>query len=214
MQFFIDSVDAGEIRRARQLNLAEGVTTNPSLIARSGRSHEQAIREISDLVTGPVHVETLSLEADGILKEGKIYRTWGKNISVKIPVCKEGLVAVRRLADEGVPTTVTLIFSVAQAILAAQAGARFICPFVGRLDDAGTDGIGVVRQIAGAYREAKYDTQIVVASIRTSEHVTGAALAGAHAVTIPPKLIDPMLTHPLTDKGIAQFLEDAKKFKS
>ncbi len=214
MQFFLDSVDLEEIRRAKALNLAEGVTTNPSLIARSGRSHEQAIREISGLIAGPVHVETLSLEADGILKEGKVYRTWGKNISVKIPVCKEGLVAVKRLADDGIPTTVTLIFSVAQAILAAQAGARFICPFVGRLDDSGVNGIEVVRQIASAYREAKYATQIVVASIRSVEHVTGAAAAGAHAVTIPPKLVDPMLSHPLTDKGIAQFLEDAKKFKS
>lgn len=213
MQFFIDSVDTEEIRRAGLLNLAEGVTTNPTLVAKSGRSHEQAIREISGIVAGPVHVETLSLEADGILREGKVYRTWGKNVSVKIPICKEGLVAAKRLADEGIPTTVTLVFSVAQAVLAAQAGARYICPFVGRLDDAGANGIDVVRQIAAAYREGKYATQIVVASIRTPEHVVGSALAGAHAVTIPPKLIDPMLSHPLTDKGIAQFLEDAKKFK-
>ncbi len=213
MQFFIDSVDIEEIRRAKALNLAEGVTTNPSLVAKSGRSHEQAIREISGLVAGPVHVETVSLDADGIVREGKVYRTWGKNVSVKIPVCKEGLIAVRRLADEGIPTTVTLVFSVAQAVLAAQAGARFICPFVGRLDDSGVNGIEVVRQIAGAYREAGYGTQIVVASIRTPEHVTGSAVAGAHAVTIPAKLIDPMLAHPLTEKGIAQFLEDAKKFK-
>lgn len=213
MQFFIDTVDTEEIRRAKALNLAEGVTTNPTLVAKSGRSHEQAIREISQIVSGPVHVETLSLDADGILKEGKVYRTWGKNVSVKVPICKEGLAAVRRLADEGIPTTVTLVFSVAQAVLAAQAGARYICPFVGRLDDSGANGIDVVRQIAAAYREGKYGTQIVVASIRTPEHVTGAAAAGAHAVTIPPKLIDPMLAHPLTDKGIAQFLEDAKKFK-
>ncbi len=213
MQFFADSVNLEEIRRARALNLADGVTTNPTLVAKSGRSHEQAIREISGLLSGPVNVETLSLNAEGIVKEGRIYRTWGKNVVVKIPICREGLAAVAKLAAEGIPTTVTLVFSAAQALLAAKAGARYVCPFVGRLDDAGENGIEVVRQIVGAFREARYTTQVLAASIRTPEHVAGAAAAGAHAVTIPHKLIDPMLAHPLTDKGIAQFLEDAKKYK-
>lgn len=213
MRFFIDSANPADIRKALALNMADGVTTNPTLIAKSGRAHAAAIREISALLTGPVNVETLSLTADDIVREGKVYRTWGSNIVVKIPVCAEGLAAVKRLADEKIPTTVTLVFTTAQALAAAQAGAAYVCPFVGRLDDAGVDGIARVREIVAALREGGYATQVLAASIRNPEHVAGAALAGAHAATLPPKVIDAMLAHPLTEKGIAQFLEDAKAFK-
>lgn len=219
MRFFVDSVDMDEIARAQALGLADGVTTNPTLVAKSGRAHEPTIKNILKRVKSPVCVETVYLTADEIVKEGLLFRKWGreveqeKNVYVKIPVCREGLAAVRRLSEQGIPTTVTLVFTAAQAIAAAKAGASFICPFVGRLDDAGRNGMEVVRQIVDCYRQGGYATQVLAASIRTVDHVVGAALAGSHAVTIPPKLIDSLLADPLTDKGIAQFVEDAKKIK-
>lgn len=212
MRFFVDSVDTGEIRKALALGLADGVTTNPSLVAASGRGHEEAIREISGLIDGPVCVETLSLDTNGILREAEIYRTWGKNVSIKIPICREGLAAARELSARAVSTTVTLVFTVAQALLAAKAGAAFVCPFVGRLDDAGENGIARLGEIVSAFREGGgVATQVLAASIRSPEHVAGAALAGAHAITVPPKLVDTLASHPLTEAGIARFLADAKK---
>ena len=219
MEFFVDSVDPAEILKAKALGLCDGVTTNPSLIAKSGKAHKPAILEILKIVDGPVCVETIHLDADGIFQEGLEFRKWGrevkreKDVFVKIPVCREGLEAVHRLSSEKIPTTVTLVFTVGQALAAAQAGASYICPFVGRLDDAGRNGLETIGRMAAAIRAGGYATKVLVASIRTAEHVAGSALAGAHGATLPPKVIAEMLADPLTDKGIAQFLEDAKKFK-
>ncbi len=213
MKIYVDSADVKEIRAAKELGLCDGVTTNPTLIAKTGKSMTQAIRDICAIVDGPVHAEVLSLDQEGILKEGRELAKIARNVVVKIPLCNAGLKAVKQFAGEGIKTNVTLIFSASQAILAAKAGATNVCPFVGRLDDISADGVGLIKDIAaifGKYPSIK--TEIVVASIRTPLHVIECARAGAHVLTIPAAVLTQMEKHPLTEIGIAKFLEDAKKF--
>ena len=212
MKIFIDTANLNEIKKAKALGLVDGVTTNPTLLSKEGEETETLIRKISKEVKGPVNVEVTGTMAEEIVKEARMMAAWGDEIVIKIPITPEGLKAVKNLSSEGIRTNVTLLFSPAQAILAAKAGATYICPFLGRLDDIGFNGLDLIQQIRGIYNN--YDdikTQIIVASVRNPIHVIEAGLIGAEIVTIPPAIIDQMVKHPLTDKGIAQFLEDAKK---
>jgi transaldolase len=212
MKIFIDTANLNEIRKAKALGLVDGVTTNPTLLSKEGEETETLIRKISKEVKGPVNVEVTGTVAEEIVKEARVMAAWGDEIVIKIPITSEGLKAVKSLSAEGIRTNVTLLFSPAQAILAAKAGATYICPFLGRLDDIGFNGLDLIQQIRGIYNN--YDdikTQIIVASVRNPIHVIEAGLIGAEIVTVPPAIIEQMVKHPLTDKGIAQFLEDAKK---
>jgi len=212
VKIFIDTANLNEIRKAKGLGLVDGVTTNPTLLAKEGEEIEALIRKISKEVRGPVNVEVTGITSEEIIKEARGMATWGDEIVIKIPITQEGLKAVKILSSEGVRTNVTLLFSASQAILAAKAGATYVCPFLGRLDDISFNGIELIRQIKGIY--GNYDeiqTKIIVASVRHPIHVIEAGLIGAEIVTIPPAILDQMAKHPLTDKGIAQFLEDAKK---
>ena len=212
MKIFIDTANLDEITKAKELGLVDGVTTNPTLLAKQGEKTEVLIRRISKEVKGPVNVEVTGTTCEEMVKEAKVMATWGDAITIKIPINHEGLKTVRALSSEGIMTTVTLIFSASQAILAAKAGATYVCPFLGRLDDIGFNGLELIRQIRGIYDNyGEIQTQIIVASVRSPIHVIEAGLMGAEIVTIPPAIIDQMMKHPLTDKGIAQFLEDAKK---
>ncbi len=212
MKIFIDSANIKEIREAKELGLVDGVTTNPTLIAKEGEPMERLIKRIAQEVNGPINVEVTGLTKDEIIKEARIFSTWGEDIVIKIPITEEGLKAVRILTSEGIKTNVTLLFSPSQAILASKAGATYICPFLGRLDDISLNGIELIRQIKGIYKNYEdIKTKIIVASVRNPIHVIEAALIGADVVTIPPTIIKQMFKHPLTDKGIAQFLEDAKR---
>jgi transaldolase len=213
MKIYVDSADIAEIQAGLELGLCDGVTTNPTLIARTGKSMTQAIQDICDIVEGDVHAEVLSLDAEGIYNEGKELARISDNIVVKIPLCNAGLKAVKRFADEGIKTNVTLIFSTAQAILAAKAGATNVCPFVGRLDDISSPGTELIREIVTIFDNyPTINAEIIVASIRNPLHVIESALVGAHIFTIPGNVLKQMEKHPLTDNGIAAFLEDAKKF--
>lgn len=213
MKIYVDSADITEVQNGLDLGLCDGVTTNPTLIAKTGKKMNQAIEDICKIVKGDVHAEVLSLDADGIYKEGKELAKIADNIVVKIPMCNAGLKAVKRFADDGIKTNVTLIFSTAQAILAAKAGASNVCPFVGRLDDISIPGTNLISEIATVFDNyPTMDTEIIVASIRNPLHVVEPALVGAHIFTIPGGVLKQMEKHPLTDIGIAAFLEDAKKF--
>ncbi len=215
MKIFVDTANVEAIREAMALGIVDGVTTNPTLVAKEGDNPEKIIKEICELVGDrPVNGEVLSLECDEMVKEGREIASWADNIVVKIPMMKEGLKTVKILAEEGIKTNVTLIFSATQAILAAKAGAAYVSPFVGRLDDISSEGMEIVSQIVSIYEN--YDslnTEVIVASIRNPIHVIQSGLMGADILTIPPKVLDQMERHPLTDKGIEMFLEDAKKFK-
>lgn len=213
MKIYVDSADVNEIKAAKAVGLCDGVTTNPTLIAKAGKAMIPAIEDICKLVDGPVHAEVLSLDEEGIVKEGRKLAQIAKNVVVKIPMCNAALKAVKRFADEGIHTNVTLIFSASQAILAAKAGATNVCPFVGRLDDISASGTGLIREIATIFRNyPSIKTEIIVASIRGPLHVIESALLGAHVLTVPGNVLTQMEKHPLTDIGIAKFLEDAKKF--
>ena len=212
MKIFIDTANLNEIKKAKALGLVDGVTTNPTLLAKEGEKTETLIRKIWEEVRGPVNVEVIGTTCDAMVKEAREMAAWGDEIVIKIPITLEGLKAVRILSEEKIRTNVTLVFSPSQAILAAKAGATYVCPFLGRLDDIGFNGLDLIQQIRGIY--ANYEeihTRIVVASIRNPIHVIEAGLMGADIVTIPPAVMEQMAKHPLTDKGIAQFLEDAKK---
>ena len=212
MKIFIDSADVNEITEAQRIGCADGVTTNPTLIMKAGVDLEKTIRAIAEAVPGPVNAEVMATTADGIIAEGKKFHKWGGNVHVKIPLNHEGLIACHALEQEGIPSTMTLVFSPGQAILAARAGAAWICPFVGRLDDISFDGMDLIRQIAQIYgQDADGETSILAASLRHPVHVIECALAGADAVTLPFSVIRQMAQHPLTDRGIQQFLEDSKK---
>ena len=212
MKIFIDTANLSEIRKAKALGLVDGVTTNPTLLAKEGEEAETLIRKISKEVKGPVNVEVTGITCEEIVKEAKVLATWGDEIVIKIPINQEGLKAVRILATEGIQTNVTLLFSASQAILAAKAGATYICPFIGRLDDISFNGLELIQQIREIYDNYdEIETRIIVASVRNPIHVIEAARMGAEIVTIPPAILDQMAKHPLTDRGIAQFLEDAKK---
>jgi len=212
MKFFLDTADVEEIRTLVETGLVDGVTTNPTLIARSGQLFEDVISKICALVPGPVSAEVTAVQLDGILAEGRRLAKIASNVVVKVPLTIEGLKACRILTQEGIHVNVTLCFSAAQAILAAKAGATFISPFIGRLDDVGETGIDLVYQIAEIYTNyPDFRTQILAASIRSPRHVVEAALAGADVVTLPPPVLRQLYQHPLTDKGLSTFLEDWKK---
>ena len=215
MKIFIDTANLNEIKKAKALGLVDGVTTNPTLLAKEGEETEALIRKISEEVRGPVNVEVTGTTCEAMVKEAREMATWGDEIVIKIPIVQEGLKAVKILSSEGILTNVTLVFSASQAILAAKAGATYVCPFLGRLDDISFNGLELIRQIKGIYDNYdEIETQIIVASVRNPIHVIEAGLMGAEIVTIPPAIIEQMVKHPLTDKGIAQFLEDAKKIGS
>ncbi|MBT4540116.1 fructose-6-phosphate aldolase [Candidatus Woesearchaeota archaeon] len=213
MKIFIDTADVEEIKRLNDIGIIDGVTTNPSLIAKEGRNFEQVVKEITEIVDGPISAEAVSLDAEGMIKEGKELSKIHKNIIIKVPMTSEGIKAVKVLEAEGIKCNVTLTFSANQAILAAKAGASFVSPFVGRLDDIGEKGMDVIKEIVEIYKNYNFKTEIIVASVRNLEHVKESGMLGAHIATIPPKLINEMFKHELTDKGIKKFLEDWEKVK-
>ncbi len=208
MKFFIDTANLEEIKKAAAMGMVDGVTTNPTLLAKETGKAEEIYRSICELVDGPVNVEANSLDTAGILKEARQLAAIHPNIVIKIPITRDGLMAVRQLEQEGIRTNVTLIFSPLQALAAAKAGASFICPFVGRLDDTTQNGMELIEEIVHIYEHYHIETEIVVASIRSPLHVRDAALLGADIATIPYKVIEGMLKHPLTDLGIQSFLKD------
>ena len=211
MKFFADTADVAELRELKDIGLLDGVTTNPSLIAKSGRQFKEVIAEICSFVEGPVSAEVAALDFDGMMKEANVLRKIAKNVTVKVPLTLEGLKACRVLSGEGTMVNVTLCFSPNQALLAAKAGATFISPFVGRLDDIHQDGMELIAEIRQIYDNYDYDTNILVASVRTANHIKQAALIGADYATAPAAVLKSLVKHPLTDKGIEQFLADWKK---
>ena len=211
MKFFIDTANIDEIKKGVEMGLVDGVTTNPSLIAREDKPFEEIITEICEIVDGPVSAEVVSLKSDGMVEEARKLATINENIVIKIPMIVEGIKAVKKLTAEGIKTNVTLIFSAVQALLAAKVGATFVSPFVGRLDDIGAPSMDLISDIVGIYDNYGYQSEIIVASIRSPQHVMDAALIGADIATIPLKVITQLAKHPLTDIGIEQFLSDWEK---
>lgn len=213
MKFFIDTANVEEIRIANEMGIISGVTTNPSLIAKEGRDFNEVIKEITSIVDGPIsgEVKATTVDADGMIKEGREIAKIHPNMVVKIPMTAEGLKAVKVLSSEGIRTNVTLIFSANQALLAAEAGATYVSPFVGRLDDINETGVELIRTIAEIFDIYGYNTQIISASIRNTIHVTDSALAGAHIATVPFKVLMQMTKHPLTDQGIEKFQKDYRE---
>ncbi len=211
MKFFADTADVAEIREIKDMGLLDGVTTNPSLIAKAGRPFKEVVAEICSFVEGPVSAEVAALDFDGMIREGNILRKIAKNIAIKVPLTVEGLKACKVFSSEGTMVNVTLCFSANQALLAAKAGATFISPFVGRLDDINIDGMELISEIRQIYDNYDYDTNILAASIRTANHIRQAALIGADYATAPPAVLKGLVKHPLTDKGIESFLADWKK---
>jgi len=209
MEFFLDTAEVEEIRK--YAHIIDGVTTNPSLIAKSGRVFKDVVKEICEIVDGPISAEVISMEADGMVKEAKEIVKMHKNIVIKIPLCEEGIKATKMLSKEGIKTNVTLCFSACQALLAAKAGATYISPFVGRLDDISHEGMELVEEIKDIYDNYGFKTKIIVASIRSPLHVKNAALIGADVATIPPNVMEQLFKHSLTDIGIKKFLEDWEK---
>lgn len=211
MKFFIDTANVSEIKAAMEMGMVDGVTTNPTLISRTGSPFLEVAREIVKVVPGPVSLEVVSLDTEGMVDEARQLAKLGDNVVIKIPMTTEGLKAVKVLSEEGINTNVTLVFSPLQALLAAKAGATFVSPFVGRLDDIGHDGMELVAQIVQIYNNYGFETEVIVASIRNPQHVLEAALLGADIATIPFKVIKQLAKHPLTDVGIERFLEDWAK---
>jgi transaldolase len=211
MKFYIDTADIEEIRQANRRGWVDGVTTNPTLVAKAGRKHHDLIKDICAEVSGLVSAEVVSVDAEGMLKEGRELAKIADNVVVKIPMIEEGLIAVKRLTAEGIKTNVTLVFSPIQALMAAKAGATLVSPFVGRLDDIAQNGMDLISQIVQIYKNYELDSQVLVASIRHPVHLVESALMGAHIATMPYKVMQGLTQHPLTDKGLAQFLKDAEK---
>lgn len=215
MKLFIDTANIEEIKKAASMGVICGVTTNPSLIAKEGRDFHKTIQEIAEIVDGPISAEVISLECDKMVEEAIELSKIHKNVIIKVPMTDEGLKAVKILSSKGIKTNVTLIFSAAQALLAAKAGATYVSPFVGRLDDIGLDGITLIQEIVDIFDNyADIDTEIIAASIRNPIHTTRAAALGCHIATVPFKILIQMLKHPLTDKGIQQFLADWEGMKN
>lgn len=209
MKFFIDSAEIAEIKEVAALGMLDGVTTNPSLIAKSGRKFKEVIAEICAIVPGPVSAEVAATDFAGMVREGEILAKIAKNVCIKLPLTTDGLKACKHFSSKGIQTNVTLCFSAAQAILAAKAGATFVSPFVGRLDDIGQDGLSLIEEICAIYANyPDFKTQILVASIRHPIHITTAAKMGAHVATIPAKVIKQLVSHPLTEKGLEVFVKD------
>lgn len=211
MQFFIDTANLEEIRTAMDMGLIDGVTTNPSLMSKEAADWREIAAEICRLVPGPVSLEVIALDAEGMVKEARDLMQYGPNVVVKVPMTAEGLKAVRILKGMDIETNVTLVFSAAQALLAAKAGAAYVSPFLGRLDDVGQDGMELVRQILTIFDNYDFSTRIIAASVRHPLHVLDAALSGAHIATVPFKILKQLMNHPLTDKGIEAFLKDWEK---
>lgn len=211
MKIFIDSADINEIKEAVALGVCDGCTTNPSLLAKAGRKIETAIPEICEVVDGPVSAEVVATEYEQILKEGRALAKLHKNVVVKVPLIPDGLKAVKTFKKEGIRTNVTLCFSPTQAMLAAKAGAAYISPFIGRLDDVSSEGMELIEQIVQIYSNYDFETEVLAASIRHPVHVVQSALVGAHCGTMPLSVIKQLIKHPLTDVGLAKFLEDHKK---
>ncbi len=211
MKFFIDTANINEIKQAVAMGMVDGVTTNPSLIAKESKPFEQILQEIVEVVDGPISAEVIALDADGMVAEGKKLAAIHPNIVIKIPMITEGLKAVRALSQDGVKTNVTLVFSASQALLAAKAGASYVSPFVGRLDDISQNGMDLIQDVLTIYDNYGYATEIIVASVRHPMHVVESALIGAHIATIPFKVIAQLAKHPLTDLGMKQFLADWEK---
>ena len=213
MKFFIDTANVNEIKEANDMGMVDGVTTNPSLIAKEGRDFEEIIKEICEIVDGPISAEVVSTDTQGMLKEARKLAKIHNNIVVKIPMLVAGLKATRKLSEEGIKTNVTLVFSPLQALMAAKAGATYVSPFIGRLDDISQEGLLLVEQIVEIYSNYAFDTEIIVASIRNPLHVLESALMGADIATIPFNVLSKLAAHPLTDKGLKAFLDDWNKAK-
>lgn len=211
MKLFIDTANIEDIKNAAELGVIKGVTTNPSLISREGRSFREVIAEITELVDGPIYAEVIAADADGMIREGCELAAIHKNIVIKIPMTTEGLKAVKALTARGIRTNMTLVFSAAQAILAASAGAAYVSPFVGRIDDIGYDGMTLIADIAEVFAGFDCPPEIIAASMRSPLHVVEAAKAGADIATVPPKVIEQMSRHPLTDAGLERFMKDWEK---
>ena len=214
MKLFIDTANVDDIRRANDMGIICGVTTNPSLIAKEGRDFKQVVKEITEIVDGPVSAEVISLEADKMVEEALPLAAIHKNIVIKLPMCEEGLKACKQLTAKGIKTNVTLVFSAAQALLAARAGATFVSPFLGRLDDIGMEGMSLIEEIVDIFNAQGIETEIIAASIRNPMHVTQAARLGCDIATVPMGVLLQMLKHPLTDNGIDRFLKDWEGFTS
>ncbi|MEN6373075.1 MAG: fructose-6-phosphate aldolase [Armatimonadota bacterium] len=208
MKFFVDTANVENIRKACSWGVVDGVTTNPTLVAKEGRDFKKTILEICSIINGPVSAEAVSLDAEGMVREAREIVEWHENIVIKIPMTKDGMVAVRKLSDEGIRTNVTLIFSLNQALIAAKAGATYISVFVGRLDDVGHEGMDVVHDTVQMLDTYSFDSEVIVASVRHPLHVVQAARVGAQVCTIPFAVLDQMFNHPLTDVGIEKFLKD------
>lgn len=208
MKFFLDTADVALIGHYSEMGLVDGVTTNPTLVRKAGKGHKQVVLEICKLVKGPVSVEGIGNTAEELVKDGVLYASWAKNVVVKVPMTLEGMKAVRMLSSKGIKTNVTLVFSASQALLVAKAGANFVSPFVGRLDDVSEDGMKLIGQIVQIYRNYGFKTEVLVASVRHPLHVVQAASLGAHVCTMPPEVLGKLASHPLTDIGIRKFAED------
>lgn len=214
MKFFLDTANIDEIKEINSWGIIEGVTTNPSLIAKEGRVFEEVINEISKIVDGPVSAEVVSTDAEGMVKEGRILSKIKENVIIKIPMTEEGLKATSILSKENIKTNVTLIFSASQAILAARAGATYVSPFLGRLDDIGVSSKDLIKEISTIFKNYNIETKIIAASVRNTTHIVDSMLAGADIATVPTKVIKQMVKHPLTDSGLIKFLEDFKDVKT
>lgn len=214
MKFFLDTANIEDIKTYAAWGIVDGVTTNPSLIAKEGVSLEKRIKEIAKVVDGPISSEVIATKASKMIKEGREYAKWHENIHVKLPMTPDGLIACKQLSSEGIKTNVTLVFTLGQAIMAAKAGATLVSPFVGRLDDISQDGMELIADIVQAYENYGFETEILVASIRHPRHVMDSALLGADICTMPPAILDKLVNHPLTDAGIKKFLADWKTVKN
>lgn len=213
MKFYIDTANLDDIKKYNDWGIVDGVTTNPSLIAKEGVSLEKRIKEIVEVVDGPISTEVIATDSEGMIEEARKYAAWHKNIVVKIPMTIDGMKALKVLAKEGIKVNVTLIFSAGQALIAAKNGAAYVSPFVGRLDDISEDGMALIGEVMSIYGNYDFDTQVIVASVRHPRHVIDSALMGADIATIPSDILEKLFKHPLTDKGVAAFLADWEKVK-
>lgn len=213
MQLFLDTANLEQIKNAVAMGVLDGVTTNPSLVAKEGVDFEKRVKEICKIVKGPVSAEVISTDLGGMVDEGRKYAKWAKNVVVKVPMTPDGLKAVEIFGNEGIKTNVTLVFSANQALLAARAGATFVSPFIGRLDDNGEDGMTLIEEIVQIFRNYDFETKVLVASIRNPRQITEAAMIGADTATMPYEIFEKLFKHPLTDAGLAKFISDWKKSK-
>lgn len=214
MEFFLDTANTDDIKKYVEWGVVDGVTTNPSLIAKEDVSLEERIKEIAEIVDGPISTEVVSTTAHDMIEEARKYSKWHENIVIKVPMTAEGMKTLKVLSAEGIKVNVTLIFSAGQALLAAKNGASFVSPFVGRLDDISEDGMELISEIVAIYRNYNFDTKVLVASVRHPRHVIDSGIIGADVITIPPAVLDKLIKHPLTDNGVEKFLQDWEKVKS